>query len=131
MSGQAKKEQVAITWEQLVLAIHEQLSAFNGDPALTQKKATQVGSWVWKQMLYNQEMTRKHMERLIYLVDTMRTLQKEYWAGQRGKLPKAKVAEHQVDHAVKILLNQLGYSIEELKRRHEQINLWDGPLNKG
>lgn len=124
MAEQGKKDIVAITQEQLILAIYEQLTAFNSDPTLTQEKATQIGAWCWKQLLYNQKQSRKHMERLIYLVEQMRTLQKEYWSGQRSKLPKAKVAESQVDDAIKILLTQLGYSIEELKSRHEQTKLF-------
>jgi|GEM_PF-1394200 len=124
MAGQQKKQEVAITKEQLILAIYEQLTAFNGDPTLTQGKATQLGAWCWEQMLFNQKLSRKHMERLIFLVDQMRSFQRQYWAGHRSKLPKCKVTEAQVDDAIKILLTQLGYSIEELKSRHEQTKLF-------
>lgn len=128
--AEQKQKPVAITEEQLILAIYNELTAFNSDPVLTQKKATQLGGWCWKQMLHNQQQSRKHTERLIYLVDQMRTLQRQYWAGHRSKLPKAKVAECQVDDALRLLLSQLGYSIDELKARNEQPKLWDGPQNK-
>jgi hypothetical protein len=124
MQEQQKKAQVAITQEQLILAVYEQLTAFNSDPGLTQEKATQLGTWCWQQLLHSQKQTRKHMERLIFLIDQMRTLQKEYWGGQRSKLDRAKVAESQVDNAVRVLLTELGYSIEEFKSKHEQTKLF-------
>lgn len=130
MAEQEKKGQQAITREQLIIEVYEVLTGFNSDPKLTQDKATQLGGWCWQQLVHNQKQTRKHMERLIYLVDQMRTLQKQYWSGQRSKLDKAKVCESQVDNAIRVLLTELGYSIDELKSKHEQTTLFDGPARK-
>lgn len=67
--------------------------------------------------------TKDHLELFIYRVLKMRTLQQQFFSGQKSVVGEAKKCEGLVDNAIKKLTTEFGYDIEKLIKKYDQKRL--------
>lgn len=68
---------------------------------------------------------KDHLQLFLYRVKKMRSAQKEYFTTRRpGALADSKSREKQVDDAMAVLLDRLGYSTDQYEKLFEQKGIF-------